>query len=171
MLTVDDVHLAYARAMHEIQRFEWATLVGLGLVKVARELKSGDPSEKLGPLVTYVEEEIGKLQPRERTLASMFNNLSDSVRKRNTAFDSILRKANDDRNRMAHYFLLTVELKNSAGCTRAIADLSSTEDRFRKRYADTKRVIGEALRRVGISKSDVEQIHHLIDGLYLEPRG
>ena len=72
---------------------------------------------------------------------------------------------------MAHYFLLTVELKNSAGCTRAIADLSSTEDRFRKRYVDTKRVIGEALRRVGISKSDVEQIHHLIDGLYLEARG
>jgi hypothetical protein len=170
MLTVDDVHLAYARAMHEMQRFEWATVVGVGLVKVARELKSGDPSEKLGPLVTYVEEEVRKLQPRERTLASMFNNLYENARKRKTAFDSILKKANDDRNRMAHYFLLTVELKNSAGCTRAIADRSTIEKRFRKRYEDTKRAIGQALRHVGISKSDVEQIHHLIDGLYLGAR-
>jgi hypothetical protein len=171
MLTADDLHLAYGRAMHEIQRFEWVTLVGLGLVKVADGLRSKDPSQKLGPLITFVEEAIRKLQPGEKTLAKMFNRLYESARKKNRAFDSILKEACDDRNHMAHYFLLTVDLKNPEGYVQAIADLFSMEERFRNRCDDTRNVIGEALRQVGLPQLEVIRIYHLIDGVYLAPRG
>jgi hypothetical protein len=71
---------------------------------------------------------------------------------------------------MAHYFLLTLDFKSPEGCSRAMADLYSIEERFRKRYEDTKKIIGESLRHVGIAQSDVDRIYYLIDGLYLEPR-
>jgi hypothetical protein len=90
-MAADDVHLAYGRAMYEVQRFEWATLVGVGLVKVADGLKSKDPAQKLGPLITYVEEAIKKLDPHEKTLGSMFKRLYENRRKENSAFDSILK--------------------------------------------------------------------------------
>ena len=165
MLTADDVHLAYGRAMHEIQRFEWTTIVGGGLSKVVDEVRSKDPSQKLGPLIMHVEEAIRKLSPRDRTLGSLFNRLYESPRKKSSAFDNILKKANDDRNRMAHYFLLTVDFKSSKERARAIADLSSVEERFRKRYEATKKVIGQALRIAGIAQSDVNHIYSLMDGL------
>ena len=118
----------------------------------------------------HVEEAIRKLSPRDRTLGSLFNRLY-SPRKKSSAFDNILKKANDDRNRMAHYFLLTVDFKSSKERARAIADLSGVEERFRRRYKATKKVIGQALRIAGIAQSDVNHIYSLMDGLYLEPRG
>ena len=170
MMTADEVHLAYGRAMYEVQRFEWATLIGVGLVKVADGLRSKDPAQKLVPIITYVEEAIKKLDPHEKTLGSMFKRLYENGRKENSAFDSILKRANDDRNNMAHYFLLTVDFKSPEGCSRAMADLHSIEERFRKLFEDTKKVIGESLRHVGIAQSDADRIYYLIDRLYLEPR-
>jgi hypothetical protein len=51
-----------------------------------------------------------------------------------------------------------------------MADLYRIEERFRKRYEDTKKIIGESFRHVGIAQSDVDRIYYLIDGLYLEHR-
>ena len=169
-MTMDDVHLAYGRTMNEIQRFEWVTVVGVGLVKVADSIRATGRYPNPGSLIAHVEEKIRELDARERTLASMFKRLYESARERNSVFDSILSRAQRDRNHIAHSFLLTVDFKNPQGCGRAVAELSDVEQRFRRRYGDTKKVIADALLHVGISRSNVDHIYALIDRQCLESK-